>query len=204
MRKITAVFSDVGGVLATNGWDRTSRQQAAAKFDISWAEFEERHELLADAFELGQLSLDDYLSRTVFFRPRSFSQEQFRTFMFAQSQPFPESLEHFRRLASSRQYFMATLNNESLDLNLYRIQHLDLKGIFSVFFSSCFLGVKKPDMAIYETALKLTSREPQECLFIDDRLLNVEVAGCCGMQTLHCKDPRQLPAQMRDLGLTDS
>lgn len=201
---VTAIFSDVGGVLATNGWDRGTRQRAATEFNLAWNDFEERHELVVNAFELGQLSSDDYLNRTVFFEPRGFTKEQFRAFMFAQSRPFPQSLEHFGQLARSGKYFMATLNNESLDLNLYRIHHLGLRSVFSVFFSSCFLGVKKPDAAIYQMVLKLTAREAEECLFIDDRLLNVEVASRCGMQTIHCTDPLELPARMRELGVTEA
>jgi putative hydrolase of the HAD superfamily len=201
MARITAVFSDVGGVLGTNGWDRGSRQKAADEFGIDWLEFEDRHELVVTAFELGQLSLDEYLNRTVFYRPRSFSKGQFRDFIYAQSQPFPNTLSLYARLAASHQCLMAALNNESLELNLYRIEKFELRKLFSVFFSSCFLGLKKPDSAIYSLALRLSQRPPEECLFIDDRALNVECARTCGMQTIHCQDPAQLEAQLRAIGV---
>lgn len=199
MAHIQAIFSDVGGVLGTNGWDRGARQKAAGHFKIDWLEFEDRHELVVNAFETGQLGLDEYLERTVFYRPRNFSKEQFRDFMFAQSRPFPEALALYRRLAKSKKYFLATLNNESLELNLHRIQAFGLREIFSVFLSSCFLGLKKPHDAIYRLALKLTQRQPEECVFIDDRLLNVERARQCGMQTIHCQGPEKLENQVREL-----
>jgi hypothetical protein len=41
--KITAVFSDVGGVLLTNGWDRSERKRLVAQFGLDREEFEERH-----------------------------------------------------------------------------------------------------------------------------------------------------------------
>ncbi len=201
MARITAIFSDIGGVLATNGWDRDSRRKTADEFQIDWLEFEDRHELVVTALELGQLSLDEYLNRTVFYRPRSFTREQFRDFMYAQSQPFPNSLSLYARLAEGRQYLMATLNNESLELDLYRIEKFALRKVFSVFFSSCFLGLKKPDTAIYQIVLKLTQRAPEECLFIDDRALNVECASRCGMQTIHCQDPAQLGTQLHAAGV---
>lgn len=199
MAHIQAIFSDVGGVLGTNGWDRGARQKAAEQFKIDWLEFEDRHELVVNAFETGQLGLDEYLERTVFYRPRDFSKEQFRDFMFAQSRPFPEALALYRRLTQSKRYFLATLNNESLELNLHRIQLFGLREIFSVFLSSCFLGLKKPHDAIYRLALKLTQRKPEECVFIDDRLLNVERARQCGMQTIHCQGPEKLESQVREL-----
>lgn len=201
MAQITAIFSDVGGVLATNGWDRPTRQKATEDFKIDWLDFEDRHELVVTAFELGRLTLDEYLTRTIFYRPRDFSREQFRDYMFAQSRPFAESLALFEKIAGTRNYLLATLNNESLELDLRRIEKFALRKIFSVFFSSCFLGVKKPDSPIYELALRLTQRAPAECLFIDDRELNIECASRLGMQTLHCKEPLKLGDQLRNLGV---
>lgn len=201
MARITAIFSDVGGVLGTNGWDRPARQRAAETFKADWLDFEDRHELVVDAFETGHLTLDAYLDRTLFYRPREFSKQQFREFVFSQSSSFPESLELYGRLARSGKYLMATLNNESLEINLLRIDRFGLHSCFSVFFSSCFLGIKKPHEEIYNLALKLTQRKPEECLFVDDRLLNVESARECHMQAIHCQDPRRLESQMQEMGV---
>jgi putative hydrolase of the HAD superfamily len=201
MTAISAIFSDVGGVLGTNGWDRAARQKAVERFKLDGLDFEDRHELVVNAFETGNLSLDAYLERTVFYRPRDFTQRQFRDFMFGLSEPFPQSIELYGRLARSGKYLMATLNNESLDLNLYRVEKFGLRRLFSIFFSSCFVGMKKPHDAIYNLALKLTQRSPSECLFIDDRLLNVERARHLGMQAVHCQDPARLRSQMQELGV---
>src|SRR2546425_558649 len=92
MAKITTLFWDVGGVILTNGWDGGSRKLAAAQFNLDWEDFEDRHDLCFPAFENGQATLDQYLDRTIFYRPRAFSREQFKEFMLAQSQPYPESL----------------------------------------------------------------------------------------------------------------
>jgi putative hydrolase of the HAD superfamily len=184
--KITAVFSDVGGVLLTNGWDRGSRRKACEEFGLDWEEFEDRHELVAAAFDQGELTLDQYLDRTVFYRNRNRSRQDFRAFMYAQSQPFPESLAILGRLAQSQRYFLATINNESL--------------YFSAFFSSCFLHAKKPEEAIYRRALRITQRPPEECVFIDDRALNLECARLLGMHTVHFQSARQLESELASLG----
>lgn len=201
MAAITAIFSDVGGVLGSNGWDRPARHRAADEFKLDWLDFEDRHELVVNALETGRLTLGAYLDRTVFYRPRDFSRERFERFMFSQSKPIPVSLELYGRLARSRRYLMATLNNESLELNLHRIEQFGLRGLFSVFFSSCFLGIKKPHDEIYSLALKLTQRKADECLFVDDRLLNVERARECGMHAIQCLDPAALEPQMRAAGV---
>ena len=201
MDKITALFWDLGGVVLTNAWDRASRQRAAEKFHLDWDDFEDRHELLLHGFETGQVSLEEYLNRVIFYRPRPFSRDEFKQFMFGESQALPESLAVLCRLAATKQYLLATLNNESLELNEYRIASFKLRDYFQVFLSSCYLGVRKPDDGIYRLALHITQREPQECAFVDDRPLNLECAKELGMATIQFQDPAQLQDDLRRLGV---
>jgi putative hydrolase of the HAD superfamily len=197
----TALFWDVGGVLLTNGWDRTARRKAAEQFKLDWEEFEDRHELVVSAFEKGQLGLDVYLDRTVFYRQRDFSPEDFKKFMLAQSELLPDTMAIIERLARSKRYLLGTINNESLELNLYRIERFGLRRHFDVFFSSCFLGVKKPDAAIYRLALQLTQCAPGEFVFVDDRPLNLECAREMGIRTIHFQSAPQLERELRELGV---
>jgi putative hydrolase of the HAD superfamily len=197
----TALFWDVGGVLLTNGWDRTARRKAAEQFKLDWEEFEDRHELVVSAFEKGQLGLEAYLGRAVFYRPRDFSPEEFKKFMLAQSELLPDTLAIIERLARSKQYLLGTINNESLELNLYRIERFGLRRYFDVFFSSCFLGVKKPDAAIYRLALQLTQCAPGEFVFVDDRPLNLECAREMGIRTIHFQSAPQLERDLRELSI---
>ena len=201
MPKITAVFSDVGGVLLTNGWDRGARRKLVDRFGLDGDDFEDRHQLLSAALDIGQLDVDHYLDRTIFYRARTFPKEAVRDFMFEQSQPFPASLALIARLAQNRKIFLATLNNESRELNLYRIEKFGLRNYFTVFFSSCFLGVQKPHEEIYRLALELSQRPPEECVFIDDRPLNLECAHRLGLHTIQFLDAAQLDADLHTQGV---
>lgn len=201
LKVITTIFSDVGGVLGTNGWDHRERQAAVQTFGLDAEEFRSRHELVAAALDTAQLTLDQYLDRTVFYRERAFGRQAFRDFMFAQSKPFPETLELMGRVARTGSYLLATLNNESLELNLYRIPAFGLQKFFKLYLSSCFLGLKKPDAAIYRLALKLTQQKPEECVFVDDRALNLECAHAEGMHTIQFESAGQLERDLRALGI---
>jgi putative hydrolase of the HAD superfamily len=192
MAEIKALFWDNGGVFLTNGWDRNSRRAAVEKFHLDWNDFEDRHELMLDAFETGRATLDDYLHRTVFYHDRSFSSDDFKAFMFAQSQPYAEPLAFLGQIARSRRFLMGSLNNESREINEYRIDKFALRDYFGAFFSSCYLGVRKPDPEIYKLALKITQQKPPECILIDDRGLNLEVAREVGIQTILFKNLAQL------------
>lgn len=199
---IQALFFDVGGVLLTNGWDRSDRRQAVDHFRLDWDEFEDRHELVVPAFERGQLSLEEYLDRTIFYRVRTFSRQDFKDFIYGRSEPLPGSFGLLGRLARSKKYFLATLNNESRELNAYRIERFHLRDYFSVFFSSCYLGAKKPDQAIYRMALQLTQRAPEECAFTDDRELNLECARALGLNCIRFESAAQLEHDLAVLGVT--
>lgn len=188
-------------MLATNGWDHNERKAAAQRFGFDLVEFESRHEFLAAALDTAQLTLDQYLERTVFYRERPFTRESFREFMLGQSKPYAETLRLMERIAAPGKYLLATLNNESLELNAHRIASFGLRGIFKLFLSSCYVGLRKPDAAIYQLALRLTQQEPSRCVFIDDRALNLECAGREGMKTIQFRNAVQLEQDLRALGI---
>lgn len=198
---IRTLFFDVGGVLLSNAWDHEQRARAIAHFHLEEEEFRDRHELVVSRFETGRLSLAGYLDRTVFFRPRSFTRGDFTAFLFALSEAKTDSLELVRELAAAGRWQMATINNESRELNLYRIRQFGLQEIFRVFFSSCFVKLRKPDEAIYELALAMTQREPGECVFIDDREVNLESARRLGMHALRFRDAASLRRELQKLGV---
>ncbi len=201
MAELTTLFWDVGGVLLTNGWDETRRMRAVDRFALDPAEFEARHEGLVAGCETNEISLDEYLQQTVFYRPRPFSPEDVRQFMFAQSEAFPESIAIADGLARTHRYLMATINNESLELNAYRIRHFGLRDQFSAFYSSCFLDVRKPSAGIIQRALEFTQRDAAECLMIDDRQENLEAPASLGMRTIRFQSAGQLRQELARHGV---
>jgi putative hydrolase of the HAD superfamily len=181
---IRAIFWDVGGVLLSNAWDHTERAVVLQRFQLDEEEFHDRHEMVVSSFERGKITLDEYLDRTVFYRARPFTKEAFRESMFALSRPFPEVLAFAQALADSGKYFMGTINNESRELNNYRIEKFGMRKIFRLFVSSCYVGFRKPERDIYRLALETTQIPAEECCFIDDRALNLECGdGCPALRT---------------------
>ncbi len=197
MPKITTLFWDIGGVILTNGWDRVSRAEAATAFQLDWEDFQDRHDLSFPAFDSGHISLDEYLDRTLFYRPRPFTREEFSAFMFAQSKEFPESRAVLEAAVNSRKYFVGAINNEPLELNQYRIEAFKLRRDFQVFFSSCYVRARKPEETIFRVALEVTQRPPEQCVFIDDRPLNLESPRRLGMNVIHYQNANQLRSDLQ-------
>jgi len=173
---ITTLFLDIGGVLLTNGWDRNARTRAAAKFGLDCDEMNESHQLTFDTYEEGKLSLDEYLNRVVFYQERSFSREEFKGFMYAQSQPFPEMIELMRGLKTQHGLQVAAVNNEGRELSVYRAQQFKLGTFIDFFVSSCFVHYRKPDADMYRIALDIAQASPHQVVYIDDQPMFIEVA----------------------------
>jgi putative hydrolase of the HAD superfamily len=199
MAEIRVLFWDIGGVLLSNAWDHEERKLAFERFHLDKPAFELRHEEVVRQLEEGKVSLDDYLDRTVFYEPRNFSREDFKRFMFSLSQPKSQPLEFARRLATK--YLMGTINNESRELNAYRVKQFDLTTTFDLFVSSCFVGMRKPDERIYRLAVDLIQRAPDQCCFMDDRPENIGAAANTGLHTVLVKDPQQLEQELAKLGV---
>jgi putative hydrolase of the HAD superfamily len=184
VRGVEAVFFDIGGVLGTNGWDSEQRRAAAAKFGLDEADLTSRHKEIVDAWETGRMSFDEYLDVIVFYDDRPFTREEFKRFMLELSEPWQESVAVVRALRAAGRVRLFTLNNESEELNLHRIERFGLRGLFDAFCSSCWLGVRKPGRQIYHRAFEIAQADPARSLFVDDRAPNLEPARAHGCRTL--------------------
>jgi putative hydrolase of the HAD superfamily len=197
-----AILFDVGGVLLTNGWDRAERAAAVAHFRLDAQALEARHAMVMEAWERGEIDLNQYLDAAVFYEPRAFSREEFFAFVLAQSQPLPNgALSILAQLAASNPCMIGALNNEARETNEYRFSQFGLRRYFRVAFSSCYLGLRKPDPAIYRRALDILGCAPERVLFIDDREENVAGAVAAGMQAIQFTGESALRNELNGVGV---
>ncbi len=138
---ITTVFFDIGGVLLSNGWGHLSRQEAAKKFNLDYEEMNVLHNFIFNVFEIGSITLDDYLDTVVFHHPRDFSKEVFKNFMFAQSVELPDTLSWLKEWKKNCGFRVFSINNESSELNDYRIKVPKLKELLCQFMNILFAVV---------------------------------------------------------------
>lgn len=199
--KITTIFLDIGGVLLTNGWDRYMRRSAAEKFNLDFDEMDERHHLTFDTYEEGDLSLDEYLSRVIFYKDRSFTREDFKAFMFDQSKPFSDMIELMSGLKKRYGLKIAAISNEGRELTIYRVKKFALGSFVEFFISSCFVHFRKPDLRLYRLALDCAQVRPEESIYIDDRKMFVEVAREIGLNGIHHRNINDTREALGSFGL---
>ena len=200
--QITTLLVDIGGVLLTNGWDHNSRRHAAETFGLDYDEMTERHHLTFDTYEEGKLSLDEYLRRVVFYQERSFSREEFKTFMYAQSKPYPDMIKLIHGLKTQYSLRVAAVSNEGRELTMYRVQQFELRTFVDFFISSCFIHYRKPDEDMYRIALDISQAQAEQVIYIDDRAMFVEVARDLGMTGIVHSGYEATRTSLEGLGLT--
>jgi putative hydrolase of the HAD superfamily len=204
MSKFTTVLWDTGGVLLTNGWDHTQRKTVFDAFEFfdGRDEFEKRHAIENDPWERGAISFDQYLERTLFYQPRPFSPESIKKAIADQSVLLEDSaMPVLEKLHARGKVVMGQLNNESRELNDIRLERFGLKRFLSVFFCSGYVGLRKPDPAIYRLGYEVLQKDPQEIVFIDDREKNVQEAAALGIYGIRYTGSAALEAELESLGL---
>jgi putative hydrolase of the HAD superfamily len=193
---IRHIFFDIGGVLGSNGWDKEQRQRAVEHFGLNADDFHWRHEEVMGEWEEGRITLDEYLDVAVFYTARPFSRDEFVAFMYSQSVPNEATIAIARSLSADSRYTLMTLNNESEELNIHRIEAFGISQIFEAFISSCWLGVRKPIRKFYHRALGIAHAEPASSLFIDDRQQNLTPASSLGMNVILFRSASQLRSDL--------
>lgn len=199
---ITTLFLDIGGVLLSNGWGHEFRYQAAEKFSLDIPEMEERHKRMFVSYEEGKITMDEYLNRMVFFKPRNFSLSDFRSFMFSLTTPHWEMIEFIKKLKEQYGFKVVAVSNEARELNDFRISTFKLEEIFDFFVSSCFVHVRKPDAAIFKLALDMAHVATTEVLYIDDVQMFVDVATELGITSIRHTDLSSTEAALKSIGLS--
>jgi len=201
-KKITTLFTDIGGVLLTNGWDRHARAEAAQLFNLDLRELDERHHLTFDTYEVGKITLDEYLERLVFYEERNFSKEDFKGFMVSKSLPYPEMIRLICDLKQKYKLKVAVISNEGRELNEYRINTFRLNEFIDFFISSSFVHFRKPDADIFKVAIDISQSDIETSIYIDDRMLFVQIAESLGLTGICHTDYEDTKAKLAALGLS--
>jgi putative hydrolase of the HAD superfamily len=200
-RSITCLFVDIGGVLLTDGWNRHARKGASEHFKLEQAGMEDRHQSSWNTYQLGKFTLEEYLSRAVFYKKRPFTRAEFRRFMFAQSKPYPAMIELITRLKAHYGLKIAVLSNEGRELNAYRIRKFKLDGLVDFFISSCFVHLMKPDTDIFRLALDVAQVPAAKVIYLENTPMFARIAEELGIRSILHTDYDSTRAKFASFGL---
>src|SRR5271154_6532274 len=199
--KITCLFVDIGGVLLSDGWDHSARALAAKKYGLNSVEMDIRHNQPFYTFEIGKITIDEYLDRAVFYEKRGFTRAEFKKFMFMQSKECPQMIDLVKKLKVKYNLKVVVVSNESRELNEYRIEKFELAKFVDFFISSCYVHFRKPDKDIFRLALDIAQVPVDQIVYIENTPMFVQVAEDLGIKSILHKEYKSTCAQLASFGL---
>jgi putative hydrolase of the HAD superfamily len=195
------LYSDIGGVLGTNGWDTPLRQRACAFFHVDFDEVDRRHQLMFDSYERGFMRLEEYLRHVFFFTPRDFTLEELRDYVYAGSVGWLENIAFFAQVKRTNGLKLGLISNEGQGITEHRVGKFGLREIADFMVISHCVQLRKPDRQIWQLALDLAQATASESIYVDDREMFVQVAANIGFTAIQHVSLEQTRAEFQRLGL---
>lgn len=209
MSRVEAIVSDFGGVLTTPLMDAFAAFQRANDIPLealggAMARAAERDGGVQPLFELEKgtiterefvaklsAALADVLGREIVL-------DGFGEAFFAALRPNDELFGFMRRL-HGRGYRMAILTNNVREWEPLWRAMLPIDEIFELVVDSAFVGLRKPDPAIYQLLLERLGLPAGAALFLDDLEINCDAARALGMSAVHFRSTDQAIAEIESL-----
>jgi putative hydrolase of the HAD superfamily len=195
--KIRAVFFDLGGVILRTEY-QAPRMRLAERLGM---EYEDLVRLVFESetsrtASLGAISEDEHWDAVARRLKRPQEVAAIRDEFFA-GDVLDHTLIHFIRSLRPR-HKTGLISNAWSGLRAY-IAHQKFEDAFDNLTISAEIGVMKPKAEIYLLALEQLGVRPNEALFVDDFIENVDGARAVGMTAIHFRDPESATEELNRL-----
>lgn len=199
--KFHILFSDIGGVLGTNGWGSDLRRDVVSHFDLDANEIDKRHHMMFDSYERGFLTFEEYLKAVFFDTPRPFQLAEVRDMIYAGSVAWPENIELLHRVKKANGLKLGLISNEGQGITEHRVGKFGLREVADFMVISHYVHMRKPDPQIWRLALHLAQAENHEAIYVDDREIFVNVAADMGFTAFQHVSLDRTRQRFEELGL---
>ena len=206
MSPIRAVVSDFGGVLTTPLFSAFARVQEAQGIPLEalgkamWRATLQRGENPLFGLERGELSEAEFLAILGAALREEVGHEVamdgFAERYFAALEPNEPMIAFLRELRFERGLRLALLTNNVREWEPRWRPVWPIDELFETVVDSGFVGMRKPDPAIYELTLDRLGLPAAACVFVDDVEVNCDAARALGMVVVHFRDSEQAIAEI--------
>jgi putative hydrolase of the HAD superfamily len=198
-----ALISDFGGVLTSplqDGFLAYQEESGVSLEDLGRAmarASEEHGEHPLFVLERGEISAREFRARIEPHLEDGFDLTRLSTLYFERMQPNRAMIEFVRELRGRGLRTALLTNNVREWEPLWRAKLPEIDELFEVVVDSAFVGLRKPDPAIYELTLARLGLAGDECVFVDDLEVNCEAARGLGMTAVRFERAEQAIPELR-------
>jgi len=187
---IKNIIFDLGGVIINLDTQKTASEMRKLGFE----DFEKSYSLLnqTDIFDLlekGLISPSQFRFEIQKQLPKTVSDQELDTAWSSMLLDFPaKRIELIQSLKNKYRTFLLSNTNkihyDNYNTDFVSVYGCQLNDIFEKAYYSFEVGMRKPEVDIYQFVLKQSHLNPKETLFIDDLEANIRTAKTMGIQTL--------------------
>jgi len=195
--QITTILFDVGGVLLMD-FVENKIIDLAKKYNISPDLLIKAKEKFRPPADTGQISDPEFWIKALEYCNVKATAEDWKLDEYMEE--VDGGIEIAKTLKKNG-YRIAILSNDSHEMSRQRRNKYGFDDLFHNIYISCNYGVAKPDLKIYKIALSELNAQPEQCVFIDDRLENIESSQQLGIHSILFINANQVKNDLKDLGL---
>jgi putative hydrolase of the HAD superfamily len=198
-----ALITDFGGVLTSplqEGFLAYQQESGVSLEDFGRAmarASEELGESPLFVLERGEISERDFFARIEPHLDDGFDVARFRTVQFERMRANRSMIEFVREVRGRGRRTALLTNNVREWAPLWRAKLPEIDELFEVVVDSAFVGMRKPDPAIYELTVERLGVAAEECVFVDDLEPNCETARRLGMSVVRFEHAEQAIPEIR-------
>jgi epoxide hydrolase-like predicted phosphatase len=195
---IRAVLFDLGGVLLRTEF-QAPRQQLAERLGM---EYDDLVKIVFDSDSgtratIGEISSEEHWNSVMKRLKRPASElAAIRAEFFAGDILDRTLLAYIRSLRGK--YKTGLISNAWSDLREYIVRE-KFDDAFDKMIISAEVGASKPEPKIFQIALEELGVKPNEAVFVDDFMINIEGCEKVGIKGIHFKDPESILRQLKKL-----
>lgn len=186
---ITTILFDSGGVI-TKSVDPLLPEAFELQFGIPQSRFKELQATLWPDMDLGRRTEDEFWSCVFGACNIEDGIEHGRRIYRNLIDEIPGTKQLIERLKG--RYTLVLVNNEVKEFDIARDEIVKFFHYFDYRMSSWMLGIKKPDPEYFQEVLRQIGKQPDECLFIDDKQENIETAKTMRIHSIQFINAEQL------------
>jgi putative hydrolase of the HAD superfamily len=187
---IRNIIFDLGAVLLDIDYNRTAdafKRLGLVSFDAIYSKKKQDH--FFDDFEKGLMPESVFRSEIRKHLPATVTDDQIDAAWNAMLIGMPQGRKEWLRNTGTRYRIFLLSNTNTIHIRGFQeLVGNDFNSIFEKTYFSCEMGMRKPDVEIFEKVISDHLLLPSETLFIDDSPQHVEGARQVGLQALHLID----------------
>lgn len=195
------IISDLYGVLIQDSSNALYEKLAKEK-NIETYDFIHNIRPHLDKLLKGKLTQKEYLQEIISQENLSYKVEELIDFMKENFHKIEKTFKLYSQIKKENPEIKFTLLSNAVKEEIdFLKQELDLEKYFDSLFFSGETGIKKPEFDSFKQVVEHYSIDPTDCLFIDDKIRNIEIAEDIAMDCICFTSADQLEDQLKKRNL---